>query len=190
MNVLIVNGNPETESFSKSICLAYQEGASGVGHRVKVLNIAEIKFNPVLQEGYHVIQDPEPDLIQFQEDVLWANHIVIVYPTWWGGMPAALKGLFDRAFLPGFAFKYHTKDPFWDKLLKGRSGHIITTMDAPYLWDWLINRSSGINMLKKAILNFCGISPVKTTVFDRFRHRDQKQISSMIKKIKVMASGL
>ena len=56
-----------------------------------------------------------------QQDILWADHLVFVYPNWWSTVPALLKGLIDRMFVPGFAFKYRENSPFWDKLLKGKT---------------------------------------------------------------------
>lgn len=57
-----------------------------------------------LQEGYDVIQELEPDLIQLQEHIKWAKHIVFLSPVWWGSFPAKFKAAIDRIFLPGFAF--------------------------------------------------------------------------------------
>lgn len=187
MKILLLNGNTEKESFSKSICAAYEEGAKNAGHEINTLHIGDMQFDPVLHEGYHSIQALEPDLVHFQQMVLWANHIVIVYPTWWGGPPAVLKGLFDRSFYSGFAYKYHDKGPFWDKLLKGRSAHLITTMDAPLLWYWLAYRSAGTHMIKNAILKFCGISPVKTTYITRIRYKTHEQLAKDLEKVKAMA---
>jgi putative NADPH-quinone reductase len=144
----------------------------------------------VLHEGHHTLQPLEPDLVLFQEKVLWAQHIVIVYPTWWGGMPAILKGLFDRSFYTGFAYRYHEKGPFWDKLLKGRSAHIITTMDAPRIWYWLAYRSAGNNMLKRAILHFCGIGPVKTTLIGQIKDKSQEALAKDLEAVSNMASKL
>lgn len=190
MNILIINGNTQKESLAASVCSAYKEGAQQAGHQISVLSVGDLTFDPILHEGYHSIQDLEPDLLDFQEKILWANHIVIIYPTWWGGMPAILKGLFDRSFLPGFAFKYHDKGPFWDKLLKGKSAHILTTMDAPKLWYWLVHRSAGTNMLKYPILKFCGISPVKTTLIDRVKNKSKDQLEKEIYKVRSNAARL
>lgn len=190
MNVLILNGNSEKESFSRSICAAYAEGARQAGHQVTVVHIGEMQFDPVLHEGHHSIQPLEPDLVHFQEMVKAARHIVIVYPTWWGGLPAILKGLFDRSFYQGFAYQYHEKDPFWDKLLKGRSAHIITTMDAPTIWYWFAYRSAGNNMLKRAILQFCGISPVKTTLIGNVRNKNHEILGQHLENIRQLASRL
>lgn len=190
MKVLIINGNPQRESLCHSLCLAYQEGAEQAGHEVSMVQVREMQFDPVLREGYHDIQELEPDLAAFQKKILWASHLVIVYPTWWGGMPALLKGLFDRSFLPGFAFRYHEKDPFWDKLLKGRSAHLITTMDAPGLWYRLVYRSAGTNMLRNVILKFSGISPVKSTVIGRVKSKGRTALLKNIASVKKIAADL
>lgn len=187
MKILLLNGNNQQHSLSAAICAAYKEGAAGQGNEVVQLNIGEMRFDPVLHEGYHNIQELEPDLKDFQQKLLWANHFVIVYPTWWGSMPAMLKGLFDRSLYSGFAYKYHDKDPMWDKLLKGRSAHIITTMDAPFLWYFFFYRSAGTHTLKNAILEFCGIQPVKTSYIGRVRYKTKEQLAADINRIKAMA---
>ncbi|MEF1337492.1 NAD(P)H-dependent oxidoreductase, partial [Vibrio rotiferianus] len=69
----------------------------------------------------------EPDLLRFQELVLWAEHIVIITPVWWGTVPAKFKGIVDRVFLPNFAFKYTEGNMFPEKLLSGRSSELFIT---------------------------------------------------------------
>jgi putative NADPH-quinone reductase len=73
----------------------------------------------------------EPDLLAAWEKILWAEHLVWIYPIWWGSMPAILKGFIDRLFLLGFAFKKKENSVWWDKLLTGKSARIITTLDQP-----------------------------------------------------------
>jgi len=76
-----------------------------------------------------------------------------------------LKGFFDRVFLPGFAFKYHEGKAFPDKLLRGRSAHLLVTMDTPpWYYRWVF-RMPGLHQVRKTTLAFCGIEPKRTLTF-------------------------
>jgi putative NADPH-quinone reductase len=80
-------------------------------------------------------------------------------------MPALLKGFIDRIFLPGFAFEYREGSVFWDRLLVGRSAHLLVTMDSPpWYYRWVV-RMPGHNQMKRAILEFSGIKPVTISNF-------------------------
>jgi NAD(P)H dehydrogenase (quinone) len=184
MKIFLLNGNNQSKSLSNAICAKYVEVAEKSGHQIQQLNIADMKFDPVLNEGYHEIQPLETCLEDFQNKLLWCERIVVVYPTWWGGLPAKLKGLVDRSLHSGFAYKYHEKDPLWDKLLKGRDAHIVTTMDAPFIWYFFAYRSAGTHMLKNAVLKFCGISPVKCFYFTRVRYKTGEQLAQELDKFK------
>ena len=163
--ILIINGHPDKESFCFALAESYKKGAEKSGATCKVMNLIDLKFNPILTYGYRKISELEPDLIEAQKDILAADHLVIVYPNWWSTYPALLKGFIDRVFLPNFAFKYLEKSPLPAKLLKGKTARIIVTMDTPTWYYWLINRSPGHNSMKKAILQFSGITPVKISSF-------------------------
>ena len=103
--ILVINGNPKESSFCHE--LAEQYVVSGQrNHEVKVVSVSKLKFDLDLHSGYDKVQSLEPDLAEFQSLVKWAEHVVFILPVWWGGMPAKLKGLIDRTFLSGFAFKY------------------------------------------------------------------------------------
>jgi putative NADPH-quinone reductase len=105
----------------------------------------------------------ETDLVMAQEAIKWAEHLVFVYPIWWGTIPALLKGFIERVFLPGFAVNFRDNSPLWDKLLTGRSAHLIVTLNTPsWIYRWIYGRP-GHNTMKKTILEFCGIKPVRIT---------------------------
>ena len=108
---------------------------------------------------------------------------MVIYPIWWGAVPALFKGFMDRTLYSGFAYKYHKNDPYWDKLLKGRSGEIITTCDAPRWWIWWKYRNSDLNSVKRATMEFCGISPVKVTRISRLRFLSPEQKRQKIDKL-------
>jgi putative NADPH-quinone reductase len=161
--VLIINGHPNPASFNFGLADAYKAGALQSGAIVEEIVIAKLNFNPNLAFGYQKRMELEPDLIAAWEKIKHADHLVWIHPVWWGGLPAITKGFIDRLFLPGMAFRYRENSLFWDKLLKGKSAHIITTLDQPGWYYWLMFGKPSVNQLKKSVLNFCGISPVKTT---------------------------
>ena len=167
--ILIINGHPDKESFNFAIADAYKKGATLAGAEVKEIIIRELDFNPNLQFGYSKRSNLEADLIIAQEKIKWADHLVWIFPVWWGSLPAILKGFIDRVFLPGFAFQKREKSVWWDKLLTNKSARIISTLDQPVWYYRLINRRPSYNAMKKMTLNFCGITPVKATTIGPIR---------------------
>jgi len=139
--ILVILGHPDNTSFCHSLAQAYVSGAKESGLEVREIKLGELKFDPVLWNGYQKIQELEPDLVEAQKLIQWSNHLVFIYPNWWGAMPALMKGFFDRAFLPGFAFKYRENSSLWDKLLLGRTAHLMITMDTPaWYYRWIFRR--------------------------------------------------
>ncbi|MET3536208.1 NAD(P)H-dependent oxidoreductase [Chryseobacterium limigenitum] len=184
--ILIINGHPNKDSFNFGIAKAYKDGALQSGADVQEIVIADLDFNPNLQFGYQKRTELEPDLINAWEKIQWAEHLVWIHPVWWGGLPAITKGFIDRLFLPGFAFKYRENSVWWDKLLKGKTAHIITTLDQP---GWYYRLSFGrpsVNQLKKSTLEFCGIQPVKVTYVGVIKTSDEKQREKWLEKIKLL----
>ena len=161
--ILIINGHPNTESFNNGLFEAYKKGVRTTGAEIKEIVIKDLQFNPNLQFGYQKRIELEPDLLDAWEKIKWADHLVWVHPVWWGGLPAITKGFIDRLFLPGFVFQNRENSVWWDKLLTGKTGHIITTMDQPGWYYWLVFGQGSINQLKKSTLEFCGVKPVKVT---------------------------
>jgi putative NADPH-quinone reductase len=173
--ILVILGHPDPASFCAALASAYIDGAGAAGHEVRSIRLGELTFDPILHEGYRRIQELEPDLRAAQDDVAWAEHLVFVYPTWWGAMPALLKGFFDRAFLPGFAFKYRDNSPFWDRLLAGRSARLLVTMDTPPWYYRWVYRMPGHHQMKRTILEFSGIKPVRIRNFGPVRGSSDRQ---------------
>jgi putative NADPH-quinone reductase len=181
--IIVIDGHPDKLSFGYALVEAYRAGAAEGGAQVEVLRLIDLNFDPILRAGYREIQPLEPDLVRAQDLIRAADHLVVVYPSWWVSTPALLKGFFDRAFLPGFAFKYHKTGPFWDQLLKGKTGRIIHTMDAPvWYWWWMYGKAS-IRAVKAGVLEFCGVRPVAVTVFGLVKGSTEKQRTQWLTQI-------
>lgn len=160
--IFILLGHPDSiDSINSRFANSYEQGARAAGHAVKRMNIGDLQFDPILHKGYRLRQNLEPDLLAVQENIKWCDHLVIFYPTWWSSMPALLKGMFDRMWLPGFAYKFHQGIiPGWDRLLKGRSARIVITSNThPFILRVLYGDTSKI--LTRAILWFAGIGPIR-----------------------------
>jgi putative NADPH-quinone reductase len=163
--ILVILGHPSSNSFCAALAQRYVQSALRAGHEVRQLFLGRMNFDPVLREGYRQVQPLERDLRHAQADILWAEQLTLVYPIWWGGVPALLKGFFDRVFLPGFAFKYREGKAFPDKLLRGRSAHLLVTMDTPPWYYRWVYRMPGLHQIRKTTLAFCGIEPRRTLTF-------------------------
>lgn len=188
-NILVILGHPDTESYCGALAKAYVEGAKAADVEIRELKLGDLIFDPILWKGYNKIQELEPDLVRASELIQWSNHIVFVYPNWWGTMPALMKGFFDRVFLPGFAYKYRDNSTFWDKLLSGRTAHLIVTMDTPpWYYRWIYHRP-GHNEMKRTILGFCGIKVVKITEIAIVRNSLPKMRDKWISMAKRLGSN-
>jgi putative NADPH-quinone reductase len=163
--ILIINAHPLKDSFCAALAQSYIAGAQKSGATCKLVNLIDLNFDLIMRFGYKKRMDVEPDLIQIQQDIKEADHLVLVYPNWWATYPAQLKGLFDRAFVPGFAFQYRENSPMWDKLLTGKSARMIVTMDTPDWFYSLIYKNTGHNAVKVGVLEFSGFKPVKVSAF-------------------------
>ena len=160
--VTIILGHPAKSSYCRSLAESYRDGAISAGHEVHFLALSDMKFDPILHDGYHKEQILEPDLQQAQEAIKISDHIVIIYPLWIGMMPALLKGFFERTFQRGFAYE-EAKNPFGVGLLKGKSARVIITMGMPgWFFRWFYCAHSA-KALKRNLLHFCEIKPVRFT---------------------------
>jgi len=137
--ILIILGHPSQESYCGALAQSYKKGAEESSKEIETIYLGDLKFDPILRKGYKKIQELESDLIDAQKKIKWANHIVLIYPTWWFTYPALVKGFFDRILLPSFAFEFENDNLLPKKLLKGKTAHLIVTMDAPSLFYKIIS---------------------------------------------------
>ncbi|MBK4738018.1 NAD(P)H-dependent oxidoreductase [Noviherbaspirillum pedocola] len=168
--VLVIVGHPRAPSFNASLGEAYAEGARAAGMEVRLLNLARLHFDPDVRTPSPLAQPLEPDLEEARASIAWADHLAIVFPSWWGIGPARLHGFLDRVLLPGFAFGEH--EGRYEGLLTGRSAHLITTIDMPPWVYRLIYRSPGTGAMRRSILGFCGIETLQSLALGPVKDAD------------------
>jgi NAD(P)H dehydrogenase (quinone) len=109
MKNLIIYAHPNPSSLNHFFKQTILESLEESGQEVIVRDLNEINFNPVLslddmtgQRMGQVANDVKTE----QDFIAWADQIIFVYPIWWTGMPAIMKGYIDRVFSYGFAYRY------------------------------------------------------------------------------------
>lgn len=162
--ILIFLGNPTSDSYSGRLANAYEESAKSAGFYTDRININDLTFDPILHQGYKTIQALEPDLLMVQNKINWADHVVVIYPNWWCSMPAVMKGMFDRMWLPGFAFNFDKQTKKLIQRLRGKSAHVIIVAGthSPFMTWWKFGDYT--NEIAHGILGFAGFK-VKVTAF-------------------------
>ena len=163
---MIIQGHPDAEGnhLGHALAQAYAQGAADAGHDVRTLTVAELDF-PLLRamdEWNNGV--PVESIRHAQEAIAKADHLLIIYPLWLGSMPAILKAFFEQVLRPGFAISKSASGKSWQKLLSGKSARIVVTMGMPgFVYRWYF-RSHSVKSLKRNILGFCGIGPIRQTI--------------------------
>lgn len=166
MKILVIQGNPDPAGghFGHALAASYAEAATAAGHEVRILEVAKLDF-PLLQTSAQWQDEPPVEAIRAAQELIeWADHLLIVFPLWLGDMPAVLKAFFEQALRPGFALGKAQAGRMPQKLLKGRSARILVTMGMPAFFYRIFYRAHSVKSLKRNILEFCGVSPVRATL--------------------------
>lgn len=189
MNVLIILGHPRTDSFCAALSERYKVGAAAAGAAIKTVVVSQLQFekNVVVAEPEN--QYFENDLVTVKKDILWADHLVFIFPTWWGSMPGILKSFIDRVFTPNFAFNEKRKWEY-EKLLSGKTAQLIITMDTPVFVYRFIYKAPGQNLLANATLKFCGVSPVRAKLISPVKYASAEQKEKWLDETEQMGKRL
>jgi len=182
--IAILYGHPDPSS--KRLChalsKAYQDGAQLTGHEVERINVSELEFESIVSsKDFSSTTIPE-DIQNSQEIIRWADHLLLIFPLWMGSMPGQYKMFLEQVFRPGFALDYSEKG-FPGKMLKGKSADIVVTMGMPKIAYEGYYFSHGIRNLKRNILHFCGIKPIRVTYIGGVDHLSPKDMKKWRRKM-------
>lgn len=164
--IALILGHPDgaSERFCRVFADTYTRSARKAGHNVEVIDLATLEF-PLLRSKAAYEQEKLPAALgPAQEKIGKADHLVLVFPLWLGDVPALLKGFLEQVLRPGFAYTGAMDRGRFRKLLTGKSARIVVTMGMPAFVYRLFYRAHGLKNLRRNILGFCGIGPIKESL--------------------------
>lgn len=188
--ILVLNGHPGATSLSRHFTENYAEVAKASGATVRVHHLSEMTFDMDFGQGSYTEFKPlEPVLEQFLSDLEWAEHLVVATPMWWGGLPAKLKGLFDRAFIPGRTFntRVTTRLGMPTPMLTGKTARVIMTSDTPLWFERLVYKRAVMHQTTKQILGFVGIKPTRYSYFSGASEATEQMVRGWTEKVRELA---
>ncbi len=165
--ILLIQGHPDASQphLCHALASSYSTGAEGAGHTVRHVDVAELGF-PLLRSQKDFETGTVPaSLKPIQDDLLWAEHLVLFFPLWAGDMPALLKGFFEQVLRPSFSGEHASASFYFDKkALSGRSARVVVTMGMPaVIYRWYF-RAHSVKSLERNLLGIVGIAPVHETL--------------------------
>ena len=165
-HILILQGHPDPKGdhFGNALARAYADGAKKGGHETREIAVARLDFPLLRTQEDFSSGTPVASIREAQQNIRWADHILILFPLWLGTMPALLKGFFEQAFRPNFAMTEPEKGRWPKGALHGKSAHVVVTMGMPApVFRWYF-RAHGVKSLEQNILRFSGIKPIRETL--------------------------
>ncbi len=158
MRVLLVHCHPRADSFSSALQANAVSALETAGHTVEAIDLYSEQFDPRLsgeeRGGYYDEASIPPDLAGHVAALRRAEMLVLVYPTWWFGMPAMLKGWFDRVWRPGVAFALGGARVLQPRLTNIRRIAVVTTYGSPRWLLWLVGWPDR-RMVRRGICVLC-----------------------------------
>jgi putative NADPH-quinone reductase len=153
MRVLLVYCHPVSESFCAALRDAAMETLSARGHEVRLIDLYAEGFDPVMRADerrrYNDLAAGEHPLPEHAAQLRWAEALLFVYPTWWYGLPAMLKGWLDRVWTPETAFSISRDGGAIQPMMTHiRTLGVITTCGAPMWWSWLVGHPGRKTILR------------------------------------------
>ncbi|GAV21843.1 NAD(P)H-dependent oxidoreductase [Carboxydothermus pertinax] len=185
MKHLVVFAHPNPKSFGKGIVDVIVKASKEKGMDVRVRDLYQIGFDPVLKpsdfEAIHSGKVPE-DIAEEQEHIKWADVITFVYPVWWTGLPAMLKGYVDRVFSYGFAYQYVDGNPVG--LLEGKKALLFCTTGASNeIYEQIGMHNSMKQTTDQGIFGFTGIEVIDHVFFGAVPTVDEETRRGYLKEV-------
>ncbi|TGD59227.1 NAD(P)H-dependent oxidoreductase [Flavobacterium humi] len=196
MNILIVFNHPYEGSYCNSLLNAVQKGLQLASHTTDLIHLDREQFNPVMSaQDLRAFRDRKPvdcQVINYQERLQNADHLIFIFPIWWELMPALMKGFIDKVIFPGLAYDYsNASNTRMKPLLKNIKGvTVITTMNTPgFIYRWFFG-----NAIQRALIRGTfwklGYKNRKWISFNRVKMVSQEKREEWLQKLEKQFSRL
>jgi NAD(P)H dehydrogenase (quinone) len=157
----VIHAHPLTDSYNHALSRTIVETLERRGHDIVATDLYREGFDPVLTgDERRVYQAPvyDPSAVMRYTDILRrADGIIFCFPQWWFGMPAVLKGYFDRVWVPGVAFEHDlARGRLKPLLTRIKLFGVVTTYGSPWWIARIIAGDPGRKMLMRALKPMCG----------------------------------
>ncbi|MFZ5668523.1 MAG: NAD(P)H-dependent oxidoreductase [Pseudomonadota bacterium] len=163
--ILVINGHPDPspEHLCAALASAYERGARAAGHDVSRLDVGALAFPLIRSMRDYQVSPMPPDVEKAQEAILAADHLVMIFPIWFGSPPAVFKGFLEQALRRGFALS--SPQSAMESVLSGHSARLIVTMGMPLpIYRWVLG-GHGLSALERGLFWLTGVGPVRRTLF-------------------------
>ncbi|MFO7789643.1 MAG: NAD(P)H-dependent oxidoreductase [Bacteroidota bacterium] len=191
MNTLIIYANYKEPSFNSAVRDILGETFNKNGHEVVIRDLYNIKFNPVLsRKDLESIDDERypVGITEEQKYITRADIIAFVYPIWWSGMPAMLKGYIERVFLEGFAFR--TENGKATPLLTDKKVMLFNTTGSTEFFNTQKQRDALNEITENCIFEFCGMEILNHTYFHAIQDVDDKTRKKYLDEVRKIAEKI
>lgn len=177
MKVLVVYAHPNPQSFNHAILEAFTAGLAEAQHEYEIVDLYAVNFNPCLsgKDLSNLFErTPADDIRAQQEKVSSSDAVVFIYPVWWTGPPAILKGWIDRVLSMGFAYGFDEKDGHPVGLLKNRKALVLNTAGSAAEEASMSGSADALKKIQDDLtLRFCGINDVGHVIFHNIIMADE-----------------
>lgn len=169
--IFLLNGHPDPspERFCAALLDAYGEGARSAGHEVRRIDLGTLDFPLVRTAAQSDSGTVAPDAMKVQEALLWADHVVLIFPLWLDDQPALLRGLFEQVFRYRFVHVDCDKDK---KALHGKTAHTVVTMGMPADLYVSLNGAHCVQALEKGLFAYAGMTVTGRTLIGSIHASD------------------
>ncbi|HZG75911.1 MAG TPA: NAD(P)H-dependent oxidoreductase [Paenibacillus sp.] len=192
MNIVLISAHPNPNSLNGAIRDTIRRGFADAGHDVRDIDLYADAFDPVLvvnetrrRRDLHL----DPDTARYRELLAWADRLVFVYPVWWQGPPAMLKGFFDRVLAANFAYSFKGKRKgalLPDGLFRGKRAWVVYTTDTPRWLAWI---DPGYLAIKHYVLQYVGIGRIRRSMIASVKRKTRERLRRELERLYRIAAS-